>query len=247
VDEEELKIILKILSSLRTRPSVSNDSGINPSKYVMPDFFVRISEGKPEISLRRQFSADLFINKSWMEMVIHSDGQQSEKNNEKYFRNKLQSAHWFISAIRERETNMLKIMHCIAEMQMDYFQEGDIMQLKPMILKNVAEKTDLDISTVSRIISNKYAETPFGMVALKKVFSEGLHDAEGSIVSNKVVQKVIEEIIEKEDKKNPHTDQQIGKILLKRGYVLARRTVAKYREQLNIPIAIYRGMQAEIV
>jgi RNA polymerase sigma-54 factor len=247
VDEEELRIILKLLSSLSTRPSVNNETGVNPCRYILPDFFVRITDGKPEISLRRQYSADLSINRSWMEFVIQSDGQQSDRNAIRYLKNKLQSAQWFISAIKERETNMLKIMRCIVEMQMDYFQDGDIMQLKPMILKNVAEKTDLDISTVSRIISNKYAETAFGTIALKKVFSEGLHDAEGCIVSNKVVQKVIQEIIEKEDKKHPHTDQQIGKILLNRGYILARRTVAKYREQLHIPVALYRGLKAEIV
>jgi len=156
------------------------------------------------------------------------------------------SAQWFINAIKERETNMLKIMKCIVEIQHDYFQEGDIMLLKPMILKDVAEKTNLDISTVSRVISNKYAETHFGTIFLKKLFSEGLPDKEGTSISNKVIQKIIEDIIETEDKKNPYTDQQIAGILTKRGYTIARRTVAKYREQLHIPMALHRGLKAEI-
>ena len=120
------------------------------------------------------------------------------------------------------------------------------MLLKPMILKDIAERTNLDISTVSRVISNKYAETPFGTIFLKKLFSEGLPDKEGTSVSNKVIQKIIEEMVETEDKKNPYTDQQIAALLTEKGYVIARRTVAKYREQLQIPIAMYRGVKAEI-
>jgi len=239
-----LKIILKLLASLKTRPLVENDSTVNPLKYITPDFIIRMTEDELEVSLIRQRSGDLYINNSWLNSV--HENSHVEKNTKQYMQNKLQSAQWFISAIKERETNMLKIMRCIISLQRDYFQEGDIMLLKPMILKDIAERTNLDISTVSRVISNKYAETPFGTIFLKKLFSEGLPDKEGTSVSNKVIQKIIEEMVETEDKKNPYTDQQIAALLTEKGYVIARRTVAKYREQLQIPIAMYRGVKAEI-
>ena len=244
LDEDELKIILKLLASLKTRPLVENDNTINPLKYITPDFIIRMTEDEPEVSLIRQRSGDLYINNSWLNSL--QENSHVEKNTRQYMQNKLQSAQWFISAIKERETNMLKIMRCIISLQRDYFQEGDIMLLKPMILKDIAERTNLDISTVSRVISNKYAETPFGTIFLKKLFSEGLPDKEGTSVSNKVIQKIIEEMVETEDKKNPYTDQQIAALLTEKGYVIARRTVAKYREQLQIPIAMYRGVKAEI-
>ena len=246
LDDEELKIILKLLASLKTRPLVENDNGINPSKYITPDFLINSTDGEHEISLIRQRSGDLYINKSWMDTVQHPENPHTEKETKQYMRNKLQSAQWFINAIKERETNMMKIMKTIVDIQKDYFREGDIMLLKPMILKDVAERTKLDISTVSRVISNKYAETPFGTIFLKKLFSEGLPDKEGAIISNKVIQKIIEDIIENEDKKNPYTDQQIAGILTRKGYKIARRTVAKYREQLHIPMALHRGLKAEI-
>jgi len=246
LEDDELKIILKLLASLKTKPLIDNDSGINPSKYITPDFLISIEDNETEISLIRQRSGDLYINKSWMDNIQNTENSHTEKEARQYMRNKLMSAQWFINAIKERETNMLKIMKCIVEIQHDYFQEGDIMLLKPMILKDVAEKTNLDISTVSRVISNKYAETHFGTIFLKKLFSEGLPDKEGTSISNKVIQKIIEDIIETEDKKNPYTDQQIAGILTKRGYTIARRTVAKYREQLHIPMALHRGLKAEI-
>jgi len=246
LEDDELKIILKLLASLKTKPLIDNDSGINPSKYITPDFLISIEDNETEISLIRQRSGDLYINKSWMDTIQNTENSHTEKEARQYMRNKLMSAQWFINAIKERETNMLKIMKCIVEIQHDYFQEGDIMLLKPMILKDVAEKTNLDISTVSRVISNKYAETHFGTIFLKKLFSEGLPDKEGTSISNKVIQKIIEDIIETEDKKNPYTDQQIAGILTKRGYTIARRTVAKYREQLHIPMALHRGLKAEI-
>ena len=244
LDEDELKIILKLLASLKTRPLVENDNTVNPLKYITPDFIIRMTEDEPEVSLIRQRSGDLYINNSWLNSL--QENSHVEKNTRQYMQNKLQSAQWFISAIKERETNMLRIMRCIISLQRDYFQEGDIMLLKPMILKDIAERTNLDISTVSRVISNKYAETPFGTIFLKKLFSEGLPDKEGTSVSNKVIQKIIEEMVETEDKKNPYTDQQIAGVLTKRGYTIARRTVAKYREQLHIPMALHRGLKAEI-
>ena len=157
-------------------------------------------------------------------------------------RSKLASAQWFINAIKERETNMLKVMKAIVDFQEDYFRFGDTMQLKPMVLKNIAEMVDLDISTVSRITCNKYADTPFGVILLKDLFTEGLTNKEGNVISNKVIQAIVEDVVKKEDKKNPYTDQQLADILSRRGYNVARRTIAKYRDQLNIPVAQMRAI-----
>jgi RNA polymerase sigma-54 factor len=170
LDEEELRIILKLLAGMRSKPSLHDEQGINPSNYIAPDFFVEIVDGVAEISLLHKSSAGLYINQSWIEKAHRPGNEKSDKETRQYLRSKLQSAQWFIHAVRERESNMMKIMQCIVDFQFDYFMEGDIMMLKPMILRTVAEKTHLDISTISRIISNKYAETPWGHSIKKDIF-----------------------------------------------------------------------------
>jgi RNA polymerase sigma-54 factor len=149
-----------------------------------------------------------------------------------------------VNAVKQREDTMMRIMQCIVQIQHDYFMEGDIRLLKPMVLRIVAEKSGLDISTVSRITSNKYADTHFGIIYLKDLFSEGIADKKGEVISNKVIQSVIEEAISGEDKRHPYTDQQLVNILSLKGYNIARRTVAKYREQMRIPIAQIRAVWA---
>ena len=164
-----------------------------------------------------------------------------EKGTKQYLRSKLSSAQWFIKAIQERETNMLKVIRAIMRFQHEYFLLGDTMQLKPMVLKNIADMVGLDISTVSRITCNKYADTPFGMILLKDLFTEGLVNKAGDTISNKVIRTVVEDVVKKEDKKNPYTDQQLADILGEQGYSVARRTIAKYRDQLHIPVAQMRA------
>ena len=159
-------------------------------------------------------------------------------------KSKLSAAEWFVSAVRQREDTMLRVMKCIVALQQDYFIDGDIRLLKPMVLRNVSDMSGLDISTISRITSNKYAETHFGIIYLKDLFSEGIADQKGEVISNKVIQSVIEEAIKSEDKKHPFTDQQLVNILLSSGYNIARRTIAKYREQMQIPIAQIRAVWA---
>jgi RNA polymerase sigma-54 factor len=149
-----------------------------------------------------------------------------------------------VNAIRQREGTMLRIMKAIVNMQFDYFREGDVKLLKPMILKNIADVAGVDISTVSRITCNKYVETPFGMILLKDLFTEGIINEKGEAISNRVIQVAIEDAIEKEDKKHPYTDQQLVAILAERGFLIARRTVAKYREILQIPVAQMRAIWA---
>jgi RNA polymerase sigma-54 factor len=177
-----------------------------------------------------------------MEKVQSADSDRTDKATRQYLRNKLSAAQWFISAIELREANMLKVMQAIMQMQYNYFLTGDIMQLKPMILKNIADKVGLDISTVSRITCNKYVETPFGTILLKDLFSEGLPNKEGDAISNKVIQNTIEDVIKAEDKNRPYTDKELVAILSEKGYQVARRTVAKYRNLLKIPISQMRGI-----
>jgi len=159
-------------------------------------------------------------------------------------RNKLNAAQWFVSAIKQRESTMLKVVRAIVNLQYEYFLEGDIKLIKPMILKNVAERVGVDISTVSRITCNKYISTPFGTLLLKDLFTEGIINQHGETISNRVIQTAIEEVIEAEDKQKPFTDQQLVAILSQKGFSIARRTVAKYRELLQIPVAQMRALWA---
>ena len=243
LDDEEMKIVLGLLAHLKTRPfsQIATDTQVNPS--ILPDFIV-LDEGEQlEVALYRQRSSNLHISQSWVEMVQNtSQNNSTEKAARQYLRSKLSSAQWFINAIQQRESNMLKIMKAILSMQYDYFKTGDVLQLVPMKLKDIADKVKVDISTVSRLTCNKYAETAFGTVLLKDLFTEGIVNQEGNNISNRVIQSTIEEVIQAEDKKNPYTDRQLVSILAQRGFSIARRTVAKYRELLNIPVAQIRGL-----
>lgn len=244
VDEEELKIVLKLIATLKMKPVCELQEGVNTNQNILPDFIVTRTGDSIEVGLYRQRSESLNINSSWKEMVESNTKVKTDKSAVQYIKNKLQSAQWFIHAVQQRESTMLKIMKAIVQMQYDYFITGDINLLKPMILKNIAEMVGVDISTVSRITCNKYAETPFGLLLLKDLFTEGIANQAGQVISNKVIQSAIEEVIENEDKHNPYTDQQLVKILSQKGFSVARRTVAKYREQLQIPVSHVRGLWA---
>lgn len=245
IDEEELKIILQLVAKLKLRPINEKNTGTSVNNNVVPDFILYRDGNYLEVSLHRQRSASLYLNPSWMDTI-----QQSQKNEKvdkaahQYLKNKLQSAQWFINAIRQRESTMLKVMKAILAHQYEYFLEGDIKQLRPMILKNIADETGVDISTVSRITCNKYIQTPFGTLLLKDLFTEGLSNADGALISNRVIQSTIEEVIETEEKTNPYTDQQLVQVLATRGIKVARRTIAKYREMLQIPVAQVRALWA---
>jgi RNA polymerase sigma-54 factor len=244
LEEDELKIILELVSSLKMKPVAEIQEGSTPNSHIIPDFLI-VQEGDYlEVSLYNQRSSSLFISREWKEIVADSQKNKKDAAAAQYLKNKYQSAQWFVSAIKQREGTMLRIMKAIVNMQYEYFREGDIKLLKPMILKNIADKTGVDISTVSRITCNKYVDTPFGMILLKDLFTEGIINEKGEAISNKVIQVAIEDAIEKEDKKNPYTDQQLVSILAKRGFSIARRTVAKYREILQIPVAQMRSIWA---
>ena len=244
IDEEELKIVLTLIASLKMRPVCELQEGVNTNQNILPDFVITRNGENIEVQLYRQRSESLSINANWREMAENTAKVTTDKSAMQYIKNKLQSAQWFIHAVQQRESTMLKIMKSIVQLQFDYFMTGDINLLKPMILKNVAEMVGVDISTVSRITCNKYAETPFGLLLLKDLFTEGITNEKGQVISNRVIQSAIEEVIQSEDKHNPYTDQQLVKILSQKGFSVARRTVAKYREQLQIPVSHVRGLWA---
>jgi len=243
LDDEEIRIVLNLLAHLSTRPFTPQSSALQANPSILPDFVVLDEGDTLELALYRQRSSNLHISQSWMEMVQHSTQNASiDKAAKQYLRSKLSSAQWFINAIQQRESNMLKIMRAIVDMQYEYFKYGDILLLQPMKLKDIADRVKVDISTVSRLTCNKYAETPFGTILLKNLFTEGIVNQEGNNISNKVIQNIISEVIQAEDKKAPYTDRQLVSILAEKGYTIARRTVAKYRELMNIPVAQVRGL-----
>lgn len=244
IDDEELKIVLQLIATLKMKPICEEQEGTNANQNILPDFIVIRNGDDIEVQLYRQRSESLNINSTWRQMTDHTVQVTTDKSAVQYLKNKLQSAQWFIHAVQQREATMMKIMRSIVLLQRDYFLTGDINQLKPMILKNIAEMVGVDISTVSRITCNKYAETPFGLVLLKDLFTEGIANEKGQVISNKVIQSAIEDVIENEDKHNPYTDQQLVTILSQKGFSVARRTVAKYREQLQIPVSHVRSLWA---
>ncbi|MDB5193527.1 MAG: polymerase, sigma 54 subunit, RpoN/SigL [Segetibacter sp.] len=244
VEEDELKMILKLLASLKLKPIVEEIEGNAANNNIIPDFILTVDDdGLIEVNLYRPRSSSLYINQSLMETVQQS-GPNKDKIATQYLKSKLSSAQWFVNAIKQREGTMMQIMRAIVELQRDYFVTGEVSLLKPMILKNIADKVGVDISTVSRVTSNKYVDTPFGIILLKNLFTEGIINKEGEVISNRVIQSAIEGVIETEDKLNPYTDQQLVAILANKGINVARRTIAKYREQLQIPVAQLRRMWA---
>ncbi|MEO6287085.1 MAG: RNA polymerase factor sigma-54 [Dyadobacter sp.] len=237
LDEESLKKAIQMITTLNPKPAsgLRNDSLVNES--IKPDFSLRYTEdGEIEVQLTWGNSPALKLNKLFTKMAE----QKNDKATNQFLKNKMNSAKWFIDAIKQRENTMLSTLKAIVKLQYDYFQSGDIKKLRPMILKDVAEIIDMDISTVSRVTTNKYVQTPFGIVLLKDLFTEGVTNEDGTEVSNREIQEAIREIVSEEEKRHPYNDQQITDMLSERGYSVARRTVAKYREQLNIPTARLR-------
>ena len=242
IDEDELRVILNLIGSLKFYP-VSDSETAGGKNTILPDYIITRFGDHIQVNLHTQKASNVFVNQGLYESLA---GQISARDRgaSQYAKSKLQSAQWFVNAVKQREDTMMRIMQCIVQIQHEYFLEGDIRLLKPMVLRNVSELSGMDISTVSRITSNKYAETHFGLIYLKDLFSEGIADKKGEVISNKVIQSVIEEAIQGEDKRQPYTDQQLVNILSAKGYNIARRTVAKYREQMRIPIAQIRAVWA---
>lgn len=242
IDDEELRVVLTLIGSLKFYP-VTEIARHDPKNTIIPDYIITNYGDTIQVNLFSSRAGSVFVNQSLHDQLA-SQVSQKDKTANQYIKSKLSSAEWFVNAVKQREDTMMRIMQCIVELQHDYFIEGDIRLLKPMVLRNVSDMSGLDISTISRITSNKYAETHFGLIYLKTLFSEGIADKKGEVISNKVIQSVIGDAIQAEDKKHPYTDQQLVNLLAAKGYNIARRTVAKYREQMQVPIAQIRAVWA---
>ncbi len=248
IDDEELSILLKHISTLQLKPVNGSQEGLIVKETIIPDFILTVEGETLMVDLYKQKSNLLYINQSLMHTVEHKEGRTSEeKAAMQNFKSKLTSAMWFINAIKQREDNMLRIIRTIVKKQKDYFLNGDAAYMRPMILKNIADEVGLDISTISRVTCNKYIDTPFGYVLLKNLFTQSIMNEDGDSVSNRVVQIKLKEIIDNEDKDLPYNDQQLVALLEKSGIKIARRTVAKYRELLNIPVGDMRRIWAKAI
>ncbi|MFK7900885.1 MAG: RNA polymerase factor sigma-54 [Cyclobacteriaceae bacterium] len=243
ITEEELKEAIEVITKLNPKPG-SAAGGSGRAQQIIPDFIVTNNDGTLEVSLNARNAPELKVSRSYTEMF--DTYQKSEKKDKKmretvsFVKQKLDSAKWFIDAIKQRQDTLLRTMNTIIQYQYDYFLEGDESELKPMILKDIAERIEMDISTVSRVANSKAVQTEFGIFPLKYFFSESLTTESGEDVSSREVKHILKQIIEGENKRKPLSDEKIEKELKEKGYSIARRTVAKYREQLNIPVARLR-------
>lgn len=244
INEEVLKEAMTEILHLNPRPGNSAMDGQKSTQQIIPDFILVNNEGILELSLNSRNAPNLRVSKSYNDMLDHySKARLKEKEKKEavsFVKQKLDSAKWFIDAIEQRQQTLMVTMDAILNYQREYFQEGDETKLRPMILKDIAEIVGMDISTVSRVANSKYIQTPFGTKLLKSFFSESLSTDTGEEVSTKEVKKILEECIAAEKKNKPLTDDKLTAILKEHGYNIARRTVAKYREQLNIPVARLR-------
>ena len=242
VKEEELKDAIHLITKLNPKPG---DSGINAkTQYIVPDFIIIETDGNLDIALNSRNAPDLRVSRSYLE-TLKSYDKATVKNKQiketvQFIKQKLDGAKWFIDSIKQRQNTLLLTMNAILQYQYDYFLTGDETRLKPMILKDIADEVGLDVSTISRVANSKYVQTDFGIIPLKFFFSEGIITEDGEEVSNREVKKILQNAIEGEDKSKPLPDEKLMEILKEKGYHIARRTVAKYREQLNIPVARLR-------
>lgn len=246
IDEEELRDAIEEIVHLNPKPGSSYSNPLNRSNQaIVPDFILEIVDGKIQVALTRGNVPDLRVSSHYANMLkAYSENRKNHSREQKdaivFVKQKLDNAKWFIDAIKQRHQTLLLTMNAIVEYQQEYFIDGDETKLRPMILKDIAEKTGLDISTISRVSNSKYIQTHFGIYPLKYFFSESMQDESGEEVSTRKIKKILQDVIEAEDKRKPVTDEKLALILKEKGFPIARRTVAKYREQLNIQVARLR-------
>lgn len=244
LSDQELKDSVDFILKLNPKPGSSYSNPLNKSnQHIVPDFILENIDGELILSLNQRNVPELKINDTYLEMLKALGQNHKEKNKKEalqFVKEKLDSAKWFIDALQQRQTTLMITMSEIINFQHEYFQDGDETKLRPMILKDIAERTNLDISTISRVSNSKYIQTHFGIYPLKYFFSEGLQKDDGEEVSTREIKKILQGCIDNEDKRKPLTDDKLALILKKKTYNIARRTVAKYREQLGIPVARLR-------
>lgn len=245
ISEDELREAIEEILRLNPKPGSSFSDPQNKNiQHIVPDFVLDNSDGELQLSLNARNVPELRISQTYSDMIRtyknNKNNTSAEKEAMSFVKQKLDSARWFIDAIRQRQNTLMMTMNAIISYQHDYFAEGDERKLKPMILKDIADMTGLDISTISRVANSKYIQTHFGIFPLKYFFSEGLQTDSGEEVSTREIKSILKECVAGEDKRKPVTDERLAEILQEKGYQIARRTVAKYREQLNIPVARLR-------
>jgi len=244
INEDVLKEIMSLISKLNPKPGGAY-SGLNkPIEQVIPDFKISIENNELSLELNYRNSPYLNISKDYDEMLkgykLDKNKTKSQKEAIQFIKQKLDSAKWFIDAVKQRQQTLFITMQAIMNYQKEYFITGDEKNIKPMILKDIANEIEMDISTISRVANSKYVDTPYGTKLLKEFFSESMKTVSGEEISTIEIKKILEKIVSSEDKRKPETDEKLVKILKEKGYKIARRTVAKYREQLNIPVARLR-------
>ncbi len=244
VSNEQLKTAIHEIEKLNPKPGGSFTGSNKITENVVPDFSIRIEEEELVLTLNGRNAPSLHVSKDYQEMMqtykSSSDKSSAQKDAVQFIKQKLDSAKWFIDAIKQRQETLFVTMSAIMHYQQEYFLEGDETKLKPMILKDIADRVGLDISTISRVANSKYVETPYGTKLIKEFFSEAMKNDQGEDVSTLEIKKILQNTIEEEDKHKPLPDDQLAEILLEKGYPIARRTIAKYREQLDIPVARMR-------
>jgi len=242
ISEADLRKVLDEIKSLNPKPGEPQVEMNQNASGIIPDFNIYLNDEEVKVALNNSSIPELNINRSYLNMIedYEKSKDRTKKDTVKFIKSKVESAKWFIDALKQREETLMKTMIAIAERQKEYFQTGDEKYIQPMILKDIADIIDMDISTVSRVVNSKFLQSPYGVFRLKKFFSESFVKESGEEVSTLQVKEILKEIIEGEDKSNPKKDDELMEILNNQGYPIARRTIAKYREQLGIPVARLR-------
>jgi len=244
VSEDELKDVIKEISKLNPKPGSSYAGNNKIAEQIIPDFSIKIIDGELDLTLNSRNAPELHVSREYNNMLKgyqeSKEKSKSQKDAVMFIKQKLDAAKWFIDAIRQRQQTLLVTMNSIMHYQYDYFLTGDERKLKPMILKDIADQINMDISTVSRVANSKYVSTPYGTKLIKEFFSESMKNDQGEDVSTREIKKILQNVIGEEDKKKPLTDDKLSLVLKEKGYPIARRTIAKYREQLDIPVARLR-------
>lgn len=246
ISEDDFRDAIAEIRHLSPKPgNLYAEGGTDTTPYIIPDFILDYQDGRFSLSLNSYNVPEVRVNRRYMEMIremVGSDGRVREKDKEaiQFVKNKIDSAKWFISAIKQRHDTLMRTMQTILDYQQEYFKDGDKSKLRPMILKDIADRTGLDVSTISRVVNSKYVQTQFGIILLKSLFSEAMQTDSGEEVSSYEIKNILQQCIDEEDKRRPLTDETLMDILNSKGYRIARRTVAKYREMLGIPVARLR-------
>ena len=246
ISEEEMKTAMAKILKLNPSPGGQiDDSYSEQAQQIVPDFVLTIENGELKLTMPRFSIPELKVNRKYADILLEAANSSERGKKEAaafvaFVKKKLDSAKWFVEAVKQRHNTLESTMQAIIDYQHDYFMDGDESYLKPMVLKDIAERTGFDISTISRVVNSKYIETPFGIYSLKYFFSEGLENQDGEEVSTRELKKALQECVDAEDKRKPLTDDQLVEEMTRRGYKVARRTIAKYRDQLNIPKARMR-------